>query len=226
MRSLPEQHVSSERDERQQRLTAAFVEAGVASSGTLMALLSTIYRRSPEALGHVQRVALLATRVGEELGLAERALDDLERAAWVHDLGKLVVPDRVQGAVEVSAEDVALWSEQVQAAAAIAGAAPFLRPAADLVLASRECFDGHGYPRALSGEDIPFGARILYVTDTFDALTSLCVALAISADAVGVELVRHAGTRFDPDVVAACLRCSDGAPAGLAPAVRHSEGRL
>jgi response regulator RpfG family c-di-GMP phosphodiesterase len=225
MRSLSH-NGSSDRQERQRRLTQAFVEAAVASTPALHALLTAIYRRAPEALGHVQRVALLATRVGEELGLAERALDDLERAAWVHDLGKLVVPDRTYGAPDVSAEDVALWSEQIQAAAQIVRAAPFLVPAADLVLASRECFDGNGYPRALRGEDIPLGARILHVSDTFDALSSLCVALSMSVDAVGVELVRHAGTRFDPDVVAACLRCSESPQAGMPPAPRHAEGRL
>src|SRR6185436_12832364 len=84
----------SERFERQARLTAAFVESAVGSSGMLHAVLTTIYRTAPEPLAHAQRVAFVARRIGEDLGLPERGLDDLERAAWVHDLGKLVVPDQ------------------------------------------------------------------------------------------------------------------------------------
>ena len=201
-----------ERIERQGRLTGALLESAIATSAALYAVIAAVYRRSPEALAHVDRVALMAVRVGEELGLAERALDDLERAAWAHDLGKLVVPDRVSGPVDVSAGDVAQWSEQVVAASDMLRTAFFLRPAAEIVLASRECMDGTGFPRRLEGEDIPLGARILHVADTYDALNSLCIALGVSADAVSVELVRHAGTRFDPDVVAACLRCSDPPP--------------
>ena len=84
----------SERFERQARLTAAFVDRAVGSSGMLHAVLTTICRSAPEPLAHAQRVAFVARRIGADLGLRERDLDDVERAAWVHDLGKLVVPDR------------------------------------------------------------------------------------------------------------------------------------
>ena len=144
-----------ERIERQSRLTGALLESAIATSAALYAVIAAVYRRSPDALAHVDRVALMAVRVGEELGLAERALDDLERAAWGHDLGKLVVPDRVSGPVDVSAGDVAQWSEQVVAASDMLRTAPFLRPAAEIVLASRECMDGTGFPRRLEGRGHP-----------------------------------------------------------------------
>src|SRR6476660_945171 len=104
----------SESLERQSRLTAAFVDSAVGSSGMLHAVLTTIYRSSPEPLAHAQRVAFVARRIGEDLGLSERDLDDIERAAWVHDLGKLVVPDQpLRRANVVSAEDVVHWGRQV-----------------------------------------------------------------------------------------------------------------
>ena len=203
----------SERVERKARLMAAFVDSAVASSGMLHAILTTIHRSAPEPLAHAQRVALVARRIGEDLGLGERALDDLERASWVHDLGKLVVPDQpLHRANVVSAEDVHHWNQQVWIGAEIVGAAPFLRSTAALVLASRECFDGSGYPLGLEGAAIPLGSRILHLADTFDTLASLCLALERSADAVNVELVRHAGTRFDPNVVATWLRSSNAPP--------------
>jgi HD-GYP domain-containing protein (c-di-GMP phosphodiesterase class II) len=62
----------------------------------------------------------------------------------------------------------------------------------------------------MKGTAIPFSARILHVADVYDALTSLCLALAISPDTVNTELVRQSGSRFDPEVVAAWLECSEG----------------
>jgi len=70
-----------ERIERQWRVTSAFFESAIGSSAALESLLTRLYRKDPESLAHAHRVAALATRIGEELGLAERALDDLERAA-------------------------------------------------------------------------------------------------------------------------------------------------
>jgi response regulator RpfG family c-di-GMP phosphodiesterase len=214
----------SERFERQARLTAAFVDSAVGSSGMLHAVLTTIYRSAPEPLAHAQRVAFVARRIGEDLGLAERDLDDIERAAWVHDLGKLVVPDEpLRRANLVGPEDVLHWGQQVRVGAEIVGAVPFLRSTAALVLASRECFDGSGYPFGLEGDAIPLGSRILHLADTFDTLVTLCLALERSADAVNVELVRHAGTRFDPNVVATWLRSSDAPPSCVMNASRDTD---
>lgn len=219
------QTTESERFERQARLTAAFVDSAVASSGMLHAVLTTIYRTAPEPLAHAQRVAFVARRIGEDLGLAERTLDEIERAAWVHDLGKLVVPDQpLHRANLISAEDVLHWGEQVCVGAEILSAVPFLRSTAALVLASRECFDGSGYPLGLQGDAIPLGSRILHLADTFDTLATLCLALDRSADAVNVELVRHAGTRFDPHVVATWLRSSDAPPSCVIYAGRDADG--
>lgn len=208
-----------ERIERQWRVTSAFFESAIASSAALEALLARLYRKDPEALAHAHRVAALAIRIGEQLGLAERALDDLERAALLHDVGRLVLPD-ASGAAEGASPDRAVMarrSEQVRVAAEVVKDHPFLRPAAAIVGASLECFDGSGSPDGLHGPEIPVGARVLHVADTLDALTSVCLSLACSPEVANAELVRMAGARFDPDVVAAWLRCSEDVPVALAP---------
>jgi response regulator RpfG family c-di-GMP phosphodiesterase len=203
---------------RVSRLAAAFSENAIATSAALQALLIRLYRTDPDGLAHAQRVALLSVRIGQELGMADTALDDLERAAWLHDVGRLAIPDEPgtdPEALDGSADR--LRGEQMKAVHTIMRGAPFLQPAAALVVASRECFDGSGVPTGLRGSAIPVGARILHVADVFDALTTLCIALSFTTESVNVELVRHSGSRFDPEIVAAWLRCSDDAPAGLIP---------
>jgi response regulator RpfG family c-di-GMP phosphodiesterase len=201
-----------ERTDRERLFTAFFAESGVASSEALLSLLTALHRGRPNEWAHAQRVGAIARRIGEELGLPDRQLVDLERAGWLHDLGKMVVPDRSDATTDiVEPVDVAIWTRQLFAAVGIIDAAPALRAAGALVLASRECMDGSGFPRRLSGERIPMGARILHVADTYDALTELCVVYSVTHESINVELARHVGTRFDAAVVAAWLRCSDAA---------------
>ena len=204
--------------ERHWRITAAFFESAIATSATLEALLGRLYQRDPDSLAHLHRVASLAIRIGRELGIAGRTLDDLERAALMHDIGRLVIPDPDQlgtGPLDVIA--LQRRAEQVRVACDVMTDHPFLRPAAAIVRDSLECYDGSGMPAGLRGSQIPMGARILQVADTLDALTSVCLSLSCSAEVANAELVRQAGARFDPDVVAAWLRCSEEVPASLMP---------
>ena len=198
--------------ERRARIVAALAENAVASTATLVAVMSAIYRQSSDALGHAQRVAAVAVRIGEELRFTQRELDHLERAAWLHDLGRFVAPDAEpidpadEDAFELSTQR---WARQVDLAVEMIETVPVLLPAAALVRASRECLDGSGYPRGLRGGEIPLGARVLHVADTFDALSSVCASLGVGQEAVPAELLRNSGSRFDPAVVAACLRALD-----------------
>jgi two-component system cell cycle response regulator len=110
----------------------------------------------------------------------------------------------------------------------ILGAAPALAPVARLVRSSHERWDGDGYPDRLGGEAIPLGARIVFVCDAYDAMTSdRCYQPARSSRAAIAELRRHAGTQFDPRVVEAlCAHLDTASPTGVeavAPAVVSSE---
>lgn len=202
--------------ERRTRVVSVFAEHAIASTATLVAVMSAVYRTAPDALGHAQRVATVATRIGQELRFSSRELDHLERAAWLHDLGRFIAPEVevdkdqcVEDALELS---TARWARQVDIAVQVIETVPALGPAAALVKASRECIDGSGYPRGLRGGEIPLGARVLHVADTFDALSSVCASLGVGQEAVPAELLRNSGSRFDPAVVAACLRALDTPP--------------
>jgi HD-GYP domain-containing protein (c-di-GMP phosphodiesterase class II) len=211
--------IESERSERQSRLTAAFVDAAIATSGALDALLATVYRALPDRLAHFKRVAWLVVRIGRELKLSDQALQDLERAALVHDLGRLVITDPAH--TSPITMDLDEPTEQLFAAAAIVSAVPFLARGADIVLASRECIDGSGLPFGLVADAISLEARILHVADAFDNLSIMCSRFGVHPETVAAEMSAHAGTRFDADVVAACLRCRRIGPSPLAQDLRN-----
>jgi len=197
--------------ERAKRLREAFGELEVASSAALEALLTTLSQRNPETLQHARRVGRYATIVAKVMGIEEPALGAIERGALLHDLGKVAIPDAViHKPGPLSDDEFAVMRSHAQIGHDIAATVPFLRPAAEIVLATHERFDGKGYPRGIAGDAIPIGARIIAVVDVFDALTSSRVYRdAVCVAAANAELVRGAGTHFDPAVVAAWLRCVD-----------------
>jgi response regulator RpfG family c-di-GMP phosphodiesterase len=211
--SGPTSYPEYEPGERHWRLTAALLESPIGSSAALETLIARLYRRDPDSLAHLHRVASVARRIGDEMGLAGRSLDDLEHAALIHDLGRVVLPDW-SDATSDSREQAVMRrrSRQVQIAHELTRDITFLAPAAEIVAASLEFFDGSGLPIGRRGREIPVGARVLAVADVLDALTSVCMALQYSQDSATAEIVKQAGSRFDPEVVAACLRCSAEPP--------------
>jgi len=196
---------------RASRMRQVFADLEVASSAALDALLATISQRNPETLAHLRRVGRYSVAVARTLGIEEPLLGDIERGALLHDLGKVAIPDAViYKPGPLTDDEYAVMRSHAQIGHDIASTVPFLRPAAEIILATHERFDGTGYPRGLAGQAVPIGARIIAVVDVFDALTStrvyrdpICVAAANG------ELVRGAGSHFDPDVVAAWLRTVD-----------------
>lgn len=202
--------------QRTARLGKSLAEVDLGSSMALQALLSTITRRNPDGFSHACRVKELSTCVAVELGMHEPMLGHIERAALLHEVGKIAIPDTVfHKATPLTTDEIALMRSHVQIGHDIAVRVPFLRPAAEIVLATRERYDGKGYPRGLAADDIPLGARIISVVDVFDGLTSpRAYRDPASVAAANAELVRTAGTHFDPAVVAAWLRCADAWPFG------------
>jgi response regulator RpfG family c-di-GMP phosphodiesterase len=192
--------------ERQARLMAVLAGA-VGPSAEIGPLLDRLYAHDPGSLAHIERVAEASIRIGRELGMTADRLIDLERAALLHDIGRLVVPDAPRGnAAAISPGDGRQRIEQARAAREIAAVVPALAPAATLIGASFEWFDGSGLPLGLKGSAIPLGARILSLVDAADTLTILCLAYEHPVAAVRDEFIRSAGTRFDPEVVATWMR--------------------
>lgn len=207
-----------EQANRAWRLTAAFAETAVGSTATLEALVARLYRDDTDGLGHLHRVADLATRIGEELGLSADDVRELERAALLHDIGRFVLADPPAfAASRPDSTTLQRRAAQVQMACAVTAGIPFLAPAAAILAASVECFDGTGFPDGRRGEDIPLPARVLHLADTLDTLNALCDAMAAPAETASAEIVRQAGSRFDPDVVSAWLRSRVAVPPPLVP---------
>jgi two-component system, cell cycle response regulator len=166
-------------------------------------LLSTLRERQPELHIHLHDVAELALAVGRHLGLDAERLDEIARAAELHDVGKIAIPDAILNKPgPLDDDEWAFMRRHTIIGERILGAAPALRPVARIVRSSHERWDGDGYPDRLAGEDIPLGSRIVAVCDAYDAMTSerpyresLMPAEAIQ------ELERCSGTQFDPAVV-------------------------
>ncbi|MCC7034630.1 MAG: HD domain-containing protein [Acidobacteria bacterium] len=200
------------------RLSAAFAETGVGSTVALEGLLARLYRDDVEGLGHLHRVAALATRIGDELEIPAAVLADLERAALLHDIGRFVVPDPpALAATRHDGTTLRRRAVQVQVACGIARAIPFLAPASAILEASVECFDGTGYPDGRRGEAIPLPARVLHLADTLDTLHAICEAMDAPTEATSAAVVHQTGSRFDPAVVSAWLRSEDAVPPPLVP---------
>jgi len=168
-------------------------------------LLHVAAEHDGELRDHVDDVAELAEAVGRELGLDGEELTDVRRAATLHDIGKIAIPDAILRAPRALSDDEWQYMRRhTIIGERIINAAPGLSRVAAMVRSSHERYDGAGYPDRLVGEDIPLGSRIVAVCDAYDAMVTdrAYRAARPAADALA-ELARCAGTQFDPRVVAA-----------------------
>jgi diguanylate cyclase (GGDEF)-like protein/PAS domain S-box-containing protein len=168
-------------------------------------ILRVLAERHPELHEHSGAVAALARSVGERLGMTGPALDDLERAAELHDIGKIAIPDGILNKPgPLDAEEWSFMRRHTLIGESMLSAAPALQHAAKIVRSSHERFDGGGYPDGLSGEQIPLASRIVFVCDAFHAMTSARpYGETSSFEAALAELKNCAGSQFDPMVVKA-----------------------
>jgi putative nucleotidyltransferase with HDIG domain len=183
-------------------------------------LLSVVGEHDGALHDHVVEVADLAERVGARLGLDPDELAHLRRAAALHDIGKVAIPDAILHAPRALTEDEWTFMRQhTVIGARIINAAPGLERVAAIVRSSHERYDGGGYPDGLAGQDIPLGARIVAVCDSYEAMTATrAYRAARPAAAALTELQRCAGTQFDPVVVAAFTAVLAAPPAAPARA--------
>jgi putative nucleotidyltransferase with HDIG domain len=172
------------------------------------AIVTAADARDQETTGHSFRVALYAVELARILGVHGEVLKAIEWGALLHDVGKMVVPDDVLRKGSPLTEDEWLimkqhpgWGYEMLAEVS------FLQPESlDLIYSHHERWDGGGYPRGLAGEEIPLGARIFAVVDTYDAITSDRPYRRARPHAVALaELQRVSGHQLDPQVVAAFL---------------------
>jgi HD-GYP domain-containing protein (c-di-GMP phosphodiesterase class II) len=181
--------------------------ASSAKEQTRDVLIRIMHAKQPGLREHSTGVAVLAVSVGRQLGMNTEQLDELGRAAELHDIGKVGIPDAILE--KPGMLDAGEWEfihQHTILGERILSAAPALRPVAKIVRASHERWDGRGYPDGLSGEEIPLAARIVAVCDAYEAITGeRCYRPARSHEEARAVLLDEVGRQFDPVVVEAFL---------------------
>jgi len=177
-----------------------------AYTGTLESLVTALDVRDQETRGHSVRVAQHSLDIAKMLGIkTDDELLTIYRGALMHDVGKIGVPDAILlKPAKLTEEEWEFMRRHPALGYRILAQVPYLRPAAKIVLAHHERWDGDGYPRRLKEEEIPLGARIFAICDTYDAIISdRPYRKGQSPDAAMAEILRCAGSQFDPGVVEA-----------------------
>jgi cyclic di-GMP phosphodiesterase len=158
---------------------------------------------------HTRRVGRIAALLAEAIGTEPAEVELITRAAPLHDLGKIGIPDHILlKPGKLSAEEFEIMKRHSQIGAAIlsGGESPLVSMAEAIARSHHERWDGSGYPDGLTGEAIPFPARIVAVADVFDALThARPYRPALALDDVIGEIGRQAGRHFDPEVADAFM---------------------
>jgi putative nucleotidyltransferase with HDIG domain len=197
--------------ERTQQLSIALQDLEQSYDYTLEALGGALDAKDAETEGHCQRVTAFTITIARAMGVDKALLRQIARGAFLHDIGKMGVPDSILTKPgPLTPEEREIMRRHCDIGYAVLQRIPFLKEAAEIVLSHQECYDGSGYPRGLKGEQIPMGARIFAVADTLDAMISdrpYRKALPISA--AREEIQRFAGRQFDPRVVQVFLAQPD-----------------
>ena len=170
---------------------------------TLEALGHALDLKDAETEGHSKRVTAYTLALGRAVGLRETELRVVGRGAFLHDIGKMAIPDAIlRKPARLTPEEQIIMRTHCERGYQMIRKIPYLQEAAEIVYSHQEHFDGSGYPRGLRGEQIHIGARIFAVADTFDAITSnRPYRKANTMEAARKEILRCAGTQFDPSVV-------------------------
>lgn len=178
---------------------------------TLETLGDALCLRERETEGHSKRVTAFTIGIARALGLPREQINVFARGAFLHDIGKMALPDRILiKPGKLDTDETAIMREHPYHGYQIVNKIPFLSEAAEIVYAHHEHFDGTGYPRGLKGKEIPLGARIVAVANTLDSVTSdLPYRPARTLGAARAEIQRCAGRQFDPEIVNVFLSMPD-----------------
>jgi putative nucleotidyltransferase with HDIG domain len=165
-------------------------------------IAASLDARDPHTLGHSTRVARMSCALGRRLGMDEKELSNLERAAIFHDIGKIQTPDDVllKGERLSRAEEERMKNHPVDGTE-ILRMAPFLHRYIPVVRAHHEWYNGDGYPDGIRGDEIPLHAQLIALADAFDAMTTnRPYREALSTEEAIEEILRFRGTQFSPEL--------------------------
>lgn len=178
-------------------------DAVEANLDALVTLGSAIAKRDSDTDAHNYRVTLYAIRLAESTGLGAERIRHLIRGAFLHDVGKIAIPDHILlKPGSLSPDEFEVMKSHVRHGVDIVVQSRWLAPAIEIIGGHHEKFDGSGYPQGLTGEDIPLLARIFAIADVFDALTSKRpYKLALPLDLALNLLAEERGRHFDPELL-------------------------
>ncbi len=170
---------------------------------TLEALGDALDLKDAETEGHSKRVTAYTIAMARAMGLEQEKIRIIARGAFLHDIGKMAIPDAIlRKPGPLTPDEVLIMREHCARGYNMLRKIPFLKEASDIVFSHQERWDGTGYPRGLKGEEIPLGARLFAIADTMDAITSdRPYRPAQSFGAAREEIVRWSGRQFDPNLV-------------------------
>jgi len=170
--------------------------------GTVSALILTIDAKDHYTYNHSKRVAELSSLIAGELGVPKKTIKEIEHAASIHDIGKIGIEENIlRKNGHLTNDEYEEIKKHPAIGMRIVQSVPFLEDAIPVILHHHERYDGRGYPEGISGERIPFSARIVIVADAVDAMMSARpYRNALTREKVMAELRNNAGTQFDPEV--------------------------
>jgi len=192
---------------RTEQLRKALVDLERSYDITLEALGDALDKKDAETEGHSKRVTAFTIAIARHMGLSKDKIAVIARGAFLHDIGKMAVPDAIlRKPGKLTPDEILVMQEHCYHGYEILKKIPFLGEAAEIVYAHQERYDGTGYPRGLKGDKIPLGARMFSVADTLDAITSdRPYRPAQSLTAARIEIEKWSGRQFDPEIVKAFL---------------------
>src|SRR6478672_5375572 len=196
---------------RTEQLRQAMTDLERSYDITLEALGDALDLKDAETEGHSKRVTAFTIAMARAMGLAPDKILIIARGAFLHDIGKMAIPDAIlRKPGPLTRDETAIMQEHALRGYQMLRKIPFLSEAAEIVYSHQEKYDGTGYPRGLKGEEIPLGARIFSVADTLDAITSnRPYRAAQPLSAARDEIERWSGRQFDPQVVDTFLEMSE-----------------
>ncbi|HXN95008.1 MAG TPA: HD domain-containing phosphohydrolase [Candidatus Acidoferrales bacterium] len=188
--------------EQTQQLREALRQIERSYDHTLEVLGAAIDLRDSPTAGHSRRVFLYSIEIAKAMGGLENQMRNIAMGAWLHDIGKLAISDAILlKPGPLTDEEREIMQRHVQIGYDLVKGIPFLADAAEIIFAHHERCDGSGYPRGLKTEEIPVGARIFAVADTFDAMTSdRPYRRALPFETSREVIERGAGKHYDSQV--------------------------
>ncbi len=191
--------------QRSQQLHALMTDLELSCEVTIQAMGELLDLRDEETEGHSRRVTAYTYALASGMGVRPADLKTVVRGAFLHDIGKIAVPDAILlKPGPLTPEEMEIMRRHCHHGYSIVSKLPSLAEAAEIVYAHQEAFDGSGYPRGLQGEEIPLGARIFAIADALDAITSDRPYRKASSFTYAIaEIERCCGSQFDPVVLKA-----------------------